>query len=199
VVGDCTGHGVPGAFMSIMGHNLLNQIVLEEETYSPAEILSKLDKRVSATLNKRTTKQEHHDGMDIAVCLIRKAQKKIIFAGANRPLLINRRNSVVEVKPDKFTVGGVVESTAKVFTEKEVKLDDADVLYLFSDGYQDQFGGTAHAAGKKLKYKRLQELLVTTPYNDLLHQKESLDRFFEEWKGHLEQIDDVTVIGIRVS
>jgi serine phosphatase RsbU (regulator of sigma subunit) len=198
VVGDCTGHGVPGAFMSIMGHNLLNQIVLEEETYSPAEILNKLDKRVSATLNKRSGKQEHHDGMDIAVCLIRKAHKKIVYAGANRPLVINRKNSVVEIKPDKYAIGGVFENTAKNFTEKEVKLEADDVLYLFSDGYQDQFGGTSSAAGKKLKYKRLQELLVTTPYNNLKHQAESLDKFFEEWKGNLEQIDDVTVIGIRL-
>ncbi|MCE3258931.1 MAG: nprA [Bacteroidetes bacterium] len=199
VVGDCTGHGVPGAFMSIMGHNLLNQIVMEEEIYSPAEILNRLDKRVSATLNKRSGKQEHHDGMDIAVCLIRKAQKKIIYAGANRPLLVNRKNSVLEIKPDKYSVGGVLDSSVKVFTEKELKLDEEDILYLFSDGYQDQFGGTTHAAGKKLKYKRLQELLVTTPYNNLKHQSESLDRFFEEWKGNLEQIDDVTVIGIKVS
>lgn len=195
VVGDCTGHGVPGAFMSIMGHNLLNQIVLEEEIYEPARILSELDKRVSATLNKKVNKAEHHDGMDIAICLIRKAQKKLIYAGANRPLVINRENSIMEIKPDKFAVGGAFNSGSKTFTDKEVKLNDNDVMFLFSDGYQDQFGGPK---GKKFKYKSLQELFLTTKGN-LVQQAEIFDKCFEEWKGGLEQIDDVTVIGIKLS
>jgi serine phosphatase RsbU (regulator of sigma subunit) len=194
VVGDCTGHGVPGAFMSIMGHNLLNQIVLEEEIHEPSKILTELDKRVTATLNKKTSKQEHHDGMDIAICLIRKAQKKLIYAGANRPLIINRSKSIIEIKPDKFAIGGAFNTGKKTFTDKEVKLDDNDVLFLFSDGYQDQFGGPK---GKKLKYKNLQELFLNTA-GGLKEQAEVLDKRFEEWKGALEQIDDVTVIGIKV-
>jgi serine phosphatase RsbU (regulator of sigma subunit) len=194
VVGDCTGHGVPGAFMSIMGHNLLNQIVLEEEIYEPSKILGELDKRVSATLNKKTGKDEHHDGMDIAVCLIRKSQKRVIYAGANRPLVINRAQSIIEIKPDKFAIGGAFNTGKKVFTDKEVKLDDNDVMFMFSDGYQDQFGGPK---GKKYKYKNLQELFISVKGN-LNEQAELFDKSFEEWKGAHEQIDDVTVVGIKL-
>jgi serine phosphatase RsbU (regulator of sigma subunit) len=195
VVGDCTGHGVPGAFMSIMGHNLLNQIVLEEEIYEPSMILGELDKRVSATLNKKVKGGEHHDGMDIAVCLIRKSQKKIIFAGANRPLIINRKSNIIEIKPDKFAIGGAFNTGKKDFTNREVTLSDDDVMFLFSDGYQDQFGGPK---GKKFKYKNLQELFMAASGN-LAQQAEAIDQCFEEWKGGLEQIDDVTIVGIKLS
>lgn len=196
VVGDCTGHGVPGAFMSIMGHNLLNQIVMEEKIWEPAKILKELDLRVLAVLNKKMSTQGYQDGMDMAVCLINKRENKVTFAGANRPLLVNRGGNVIEIKPNKFPIGGAYDSTKKVFTQHDVKLEDNDLLYMFSDGYHDQFGGPK---GKKFKYKHLQDVLMTTSQKGLKEQGVMLDHLFEEWMGSLEQLDDVTVIGIKLT
>ncbi len=204
VVGDCTGHGVPGAFMSIMGHNLLNTIVLEEKVWEPAQILKLLDQKVMATLNKKMSTQSYREGMDMAILLINKRENKITFAGANRPLLINRNGNVIEYKANKFAIGGGYDTpldegysdSKKLFTQHEVKLQENDLLYMFSDGYHDQFGGPK---GKKFKYKYLQEVLMTTAQNGLRQQGEVLETMFEEWKGSLEQLDDVTVVGIKLS
>jgi serine phosphatase RsbU (regulator of sigma subunit) len=194
-VGDCTGHGVPGAFMSILGHNLLNQIILEHGNTNPADILRLLDKQVSSALNKRGNKQEYNDGMDIAICVIDKQSKTLSFAGANRPLVIQRGDELMELKQNKFAIGGIQDGSCKLFMKQDIKISDQDVLYLFSDGYYDQFGGPS---GKKFKYKQLAEKFKSLANKPLSEQKKILSESFDNWRGNLEQLDDVCIIGIRI-
>ncbi|MBA2612775.1 MAG: tetratricopeptide repeat protein [Bacteroidetes bacterium] len=195
VVGDCTGHGVPGAFMSILGHNLLNQIILEEGTIAPGRILNILDKRVTNALNKRESKEANNDGMDMVICVIDKAHKKLTYAGANRPLVIRRAEQLIELKPDKHAIGGVQDSTCKLFTQQEINIQDEDVMYMFSDGYYDQFGGPK---GKKFKYKQLTGHILSMASKPLEEQKKILSDAIITWQGNLEQVDDICVIGIKI-
>jgi serine phosphatase RsbU (regulator of sigma subunit) len=195
IVGDCTGHGVPGAFMSILGHNLLNQIILEDEITDPSEILRILDKNVTNALNKKTSKKEYNDGMDIAICVVDKEKKSLSFAGANRPLVIKRGDELLELKPNKFAVGGIEDDRCKLFGKHELKVKDNDILYLFSDGYYDQFGGPS---GKKFKYKKLVDSITAIASLPLNEQKNILSNTFENWRGSLEQLDDVCVIGVKI-
>ncbi len=194
-VGDCTGHGVPGAFMSILGHNLLNQIILEYGITNPAEILRMLDKNISNALNKKGTKNEYNDGMDIAICAIDKKEKTLVFAGANRPLIIKRDNELIELKPNKFAIGGIQDDTCKLFGQQKMEAKPGDIFYLFSDGYYDQFGGPD---GKKFKYRRLVEHFKSIGNLELNEQKRSLENTLENWKGDLEQLDDVCVVGVKI-
>ncbi|MGE0567598.1 MAG: tetratricopeptide repeat protein, partial [Bacteroidia bacterium] len=195
IVGDCTGHGVPGAFMSILGHNLLNQIILEENILEPAEILETLDKKVISSLNKKGSSEKYNDGMDIGVVVIDRSNNKLRYAGANRPLVIKREGEIIELKQNKFAIGGMQLRNQKVFTQHEIETKKEDTLYLFSDGYYDQFGGPN---GKKLKYKMLKDMLVTNSEKSMQEQLTILSENFERWKGTLEQIDDVCVIGVRI-
>ena len=195
VVGDCTGHGVPGAFMSILGHNLLNQIILEDKVTSPGKILNLLDKRVSNSLNKRESKEEYNDGMDIVICVVDKLNNKIEYAGANRPLVIRRGEELIELKPNKHAIGGIQDSTCKFFSQQEISIQTNDVLYMFSDGYYDQFGGPR---GKKFKYKQLTSVILSMASTSLEEQKNLLSDTLETWRGNLEQVDDVCVIGVKI-
>lgn len=195
IVGDCTGHGVPGAFMSILGHNLLNQVILEERITDPAAILQLLDKRVSNALNKRSSKKEYNDGMDIAVCVIDKKNRKLAFSGANRPLVIKRGDELIELKPNKFGIGGIEDDRCKLFGKHEIEAKENDVFYLFSDGYYDQFGGPN---GKKIKYKNLVDHLKAISARPLQEQCNILLSTFENWQGNLEQLDDVCVVGVKL-
>lgn len=195
IVGDCTGHGVPGAFMSILGHNLLNQIILEEKITDPAEILRTLDKRVSNALNKKGAKKEYNDGMDIAICVIDKTKNVLGFSGANRPLIIKRGQELIELKPNKFGIGGIEDDRCKLFGKHEMEVKESDILYLFSDGYYDQFGGPN---GKKFKYKNLVEHISSISSKPLAQQEEILSNTFQNWQGNLEQLDDVCVVGVKI-
>jgi len=194
-VGDCTGHGVPGAFMSILGHNLLNQIILEYGITNPAEILRMLDKQVSNALNKKGTKKEYNDGMDIAICVLDKKKKNLLFAGANRPLVIKRGSELIELKPNKFAIGGIQDDSCKLFTQQEIPAMENDIFYLFSDGYYDQFGGPK---GKKFKYRQLVEKIVSIGNKPLEEQKNILAETLKAWQGNLEQVDDVCVVGVKI-
>ncbi|MEO6304155.1 MAG: tetratricopeptide repeat protein, partial [Bacteroidia bacterium] len=190
VVGDCTGHGVPGAFMSILGHNLLNQIILEDKITSPGKILNLLDKRVSNALNKRDSKAEYNDGMDMVICVVDKAKETLSYAGANRPLVIRRDEELIELKPNKHAIGGIQDSTCKLFTQQDISIKTEDVLYMFSDGYYDQFGGPR---GKKFKYKQLTGHILAMAQKPLKEQKNILAETLITWQGNLEQVDDVCV------
>lgn len=194
-VGDCTGHGVPGAFMSIIGHDLLNQVVMEDQVTQPSDILATLDKRISATLNKKGSKKEYHDGMDIAICLFDRGRKKLYFAGANRPLVIKKGSDLVELPASKFAIGGTQDSREKKFNQHEYMLEADDVVYLFSDGYHDQFGGVT---GKKLKYHQLKQYIRGLSQARVSEHHSFFARMFDDWKGDLEQVDDVCVIGIKL-
>jgi len=192
---DCTGHGVPGAFMSIIGYNGLNQIVNEYNVTQPDEILNRLNSIITNTLKQHADQSKIRDGMDMSVCCIDLKERKLEYAGANNPIFIVREGVVKEVKADKHPIGNFVGEKEFHFTNNRIELEEGDSLYLFSDGYADQFGGPR---GKKLKYTQFRELLLKHHLKPMKQQKIILDALFEEWRGDLEQIDDVCVIGLRI-
>ncbi|HEX8516605.1 MAG TPA: GAF domain-containing protein [Bacteroidia bacterium] len=192
---DCTGHGVPGAFMSIIGFNGLNQIVNELNHIRPADILTRLNKSITHTLRQRVEDSVIRDGMDMAICCIDLDTNKLEFAGAFNPLFIIRDNEVVEIKGDKQPIGNFLGQENYEFTNKEIDLLPNDKLYLFSDGFADQFGGPN---GKKLKYNYFRKLLLDNHAKPMEEQKVSIDRFFENWREGFEQIDDVCIIGVGI-
>jgi serine phosphatase RsbU (regulator of sigma subunit) len=198
---DCTGHGVPGAFMSIVGHNLLNQTVNEHHKTKPSEILDGLNIGLSKTLHQTFEESSVKDGMDIALCSLQKnntGSYTLQFAGANNPVWIVRAKTaeLIEIKGDKFPVGIFVGEELNKFNNKEIELFEGDSVYVFTDGYADQFGGER---GKKFKYKPLQQLILSIQHLNMKEQSDILDKTLINWKGNLEQVDDVLLIGIRVS
>lgn len=193
---DCTGHGVPGALMSIVGYNGLNQAVNEYKLTKPNEILNHLNKTVNYTLNKsRKEEITLQDGMDIALCCYDKENKKLEYAGAYNPLYLVRKGQLLEFKADRQAVGAFVENELKLFTNTEIPIEVGDIVYVFSDGYADQFGGDQ---GKKFTYKRLKDTLVSISSKTMDEQRHTLHLTFEHWKGTLEQVDDVCLIGIKL-
>lgn len=192
---DCTGHGVPGAFMSIIGFNGLNQIVNEYNYTKPADILTHLNKRISNTLKQHVEDSKIRDGMDVAICSIDLETNKLEFAGAFSPLFILRNNEVLKFKGDKHPIGNFVGMEEFVFTNNEIDLLPEDKIYIFSDGFVDQFGGPD---GKKLKYNYFRQLLLDNHKRPMPEQKEKINEFFEAWKTGFEQIDDVCIIGVAV-
>lgn len=190
---DCTGHGVPGAFMSIVGYNHLNQTIVETNGGTPAEILNLLNKHITEALHQKDG--ETRDGMDIAMIKLDSKRKYVEFSGANNPLYIVRNQQIQEIKGNKFPIGSYYENEVKEFTNHKVALQKDDMIYIFSDGYADQFGGDK---GKKLMYKNFRNILLEISMHPCDKQQHILDRYFQEWKGNHEQVDDVLVIGIRV-
>ncbi len=192
---DCTGHGVPAAFLNVMGNSLLNQIIHEMEITGPGEILKELNKRVLASVRNTDLTSKSDSGMDVAVCLYDRKTRKLTFSGAKRPLYYFSGEKLHILKGDYYPVGGGLYEEKREYTEHEVTLQSNDVLYLFTDGIVDQFGGEKD---KKFMYFRLRELLhslVDSPMDKQLAQiKENL----ETWKGRNEQTDDILIIGIRI-
>ncbi len=202
---DCTGHGVPGALMSVIGSTILNQTINRATVNNAGEALGSFNKKVSEALN--TIK----DGMDMALCIINFDKMELQYSGANNPIYIVKNSEIaeqgeessllrspdsqlIEVKATKQAIGADTTET-KVFANNSIKLQKGDCIYLFTDGYADQFGG---ANGKKYKYGRFKELLLRVNKHPMSQQKELLNQEFMSWKGNLEQVDDVLVIGIRV-
>ncbi len=192
---DCTGHGVPGAFMSIVGNNLLREAVNVYGLTKPFLILNSLNKNISKILHQTEELSTLKDGMDIALLSIDKSSNKIEFAGAYNSLWIIRENTLIEIQGDKHPVGAFVGEELKQFTPKEFTTQFGDILYLFTDGYADQFGGSK---GKKFKYKQLQQLLLENAHKSMQEQRELLNSTIEEWKGNLEQVDDILILGIKI-
>ncbi|CAG5086246.1 SpoIIE family protein phosphatase [Parvicella tangerina] len=190
---DCTGHGVPGAFMSLIGANALNQIINEKED-KPAHILNKLNKLSSEALNKSEEGIKVRDGMDLALCAISKDMKSLEYSGANNPLYLVRDGEISITKADKFAIASF-EDGEHHYTNHEFELKKGDLVYVFSDGYADQFGGVK---GKKFMYRQFRELLVSLKDEPMHRQKEILNDKIEEWKGTFEQVDDILVIGVRI-
>jgi serine phosphatase RsbU (regulator of sigma subunit) len=193
---DCTGHGVPGAFMSIIGNNALNAAVREEGFTTPSLILDYLNENVSDTLRQKTEDTMGiKDGMDIALISLDFKKMKLEYAGAYNPLYIMREGKLLETKGDKFPIGISIDDRLRKFTNHEMKIQSGDVIYIFSDGYADQFGGPL---GKKFKYDKFRSMLYevhTMPPNEQL--KIVKDRF-NRWRGGLMQLDDVLLIGMRI-
>lgn len=195
---DCTGHGVPGAFMSIVGNTLLNEIVNEKKITVPGDILLELHKGVKIALNQNAMEFERRDGMDITLCAFTDGSNEVQYAGANRPLWIYRKDRNYEleiIKATKFPIGGLELEEARVYQNHTVQLNNGDCLYLFSDGYADQFGGPK---GKKFMLTNLQKVLLENIEHPMEVQKQKLMEAFMDWKSDAEQIDDVLVIGIRI-
>jgi len=190
---DCTGHGVPGAFLSLIGHNSLNQIVNEHKIYKPSEILQALNRIVSKTLQNNLQATNIKDGMDMSICSLNLTTNVLQFAGAFNPLYLVRDNNIEEIKGDKIAIGSTPSAYTE-FTNNVIQLKEGDCIYLFSDGYADQFGGPK---GKKFKYSRFKELLIDINKKDMSEQHDILNSMIDEWQGDLEQIDDVCVIGFR--
>ncbi|MBU8891837.1 MAG: SpoIIE family protein phosphatase [Bacteroidales bacterium] len=191
---DCTGHGVPGAFMSIIGFELLRKITDDQGIEGADEILQHLNDGVAVTFGKAAENTKLKDGMDIALCVIDKKKAELEYAGAFRPLYLIRDNKIEETRGDRFSVGLLDEGESDQITRTTIKLQKDDIFYMFSDGYADQFGGPD---GKKYKYRRFRHLLLTIHKLPLEQQLTYFDRSFEDWKGELEQVDDVLIVGFR--
>lgn len=187
---DCTGHGVPGAMVSVVCHNALNRAVREFGYRKPSDILDQTRSLVIETFEKST--EEVKDGMDIAICVLNKNTNKLEFASANNRLYHIRNGELTDVKGDKQPIGKYTD--AQPFTQEEIEIEEGDQIYIFSDGYPDQFGGPNN---KKLKYKAFKQLLLDSVGMAPAQQHDFLNQSFETWKGDLEQVDDVCVIGVR--
>jgi len=193
---DCTGHGVAGAFMSLIGYNLLNQIVDKGEAISPAQILTLLSTQLVKSLNQDKEGAMSKDGMDISLCMVDTARKKIIFSGANSPLYFVRKGEIHQIKGDKFGIGWQRGGMHVMFTDHEVIVEEDDQFFIFSDGYAGQFGG--EGGNQKFMYNPFRELLVKISVLPPDYQKLALETTFQKWKGNTEQTDDVMVIGFKV-
>lgn len=193
---DCTGHGVPGAFMSMIGNTLLNQIVNEKQHITPAEVLRKLHIGVRKALKQDQAESKNRDGMDIALCCVDTKKQQILYAGANRPLLLIQHNELIEYKADKHSIGGLQMETERLFTDVAIPIVPQTYLYLFSDGYVDQFGGKDN---RKFMSKKFKELVMLVHERDFEEQCVIFDHTIEQWKEGYSQIDDIMVIGFRVA
>ena len=191
---DCTGHGVPGAFMSIVGYNLLKDILNNSNAITPAAIMDKMNDGVANTLHSGSSDNQTKDGMDMTLCALNYKTLELQFAGAFNPLYIVRNNELLQFKADKFPIGMFI-GEKQHFTNNSVQLQNGDNVYIFSDGYADQFGGPK---GKKFMAGNFRELLKEMSKLPIENQSINLNQTIEEWRGNLEQVDDILVIGIKV-
>ena len=190
--------GVPGGFMSMLGNSFLNEIVVENKIFKADQILNKLRSKIIHALEQKGGTQQK-DGMDMSLCVWNKLDNTLEFAGANNPLWLVRKNEnavteLVEVKADKMPIGLYLE-TETPFSSVTIQLQAGDIIYLCTDGYADQFGGPK---GKKLKYKPLIESLIKNSALPMSEQKMILDTTFNDWMHKHDQVDDVSLIGVKV-
>ena len=190
---DCTGHGVPGAFMSMIGMNLLFEIV-SHGVVEADKILDELHAGIRIALKQ--DKIDNQDGMDMTICVVKKKDKVVEFAGAKNSLLYIQKGELVRIKGDKFAVGGQQYESIRKYKKHTIKIDQPTIFYIFSDGYQDQFGGPNNM---KFLTRNFNNLLLKISNEDFLKQKEILDRTIEDWKENVKQTDDILVIGFKMS
>jgi serine phosphatase RsbU (regulator of sigma subunit) len=200
---DCTGHGVPGAFMSMIGNTLLNEIVIEKRIIEPGLILSQLHESVINTLHQNRGGQHAQDGMDISICSINAKKKEIKFAGAKNPIYFTKNSQIESIKGDAYSIGGMNPFSRKLkgtekkidFTTKQINYIDGMSIYLFTDGYMDQFG-----LNDKIQFnaKRFKKMLLDIHNEDPETQKKMISEKMEIWKGENRQLDDMLVIGFKV-
>lgn len=192
---DSTGHGVPGALLSLMGHNLLNQAVHERNLVRPSSILDYLNAGIQHTLNQYKIAGELRDGMDIALCVFDHHSRKVQFAAAINPMYIVRDGMLIQSKGNRFSIGSYFDNKMRPFTNQEMELQKGDLLYLFTDGYPDQFGGEDD---RKLSHRRFRELLMSIHHLPMDAQKKMLEDQLNVWMGGGKQTDDICVIGIHI-
>jgi len=193
VAADCTGHGVPGALMSMIGHELLDKIINVDKIAEPSKVLDIMSKGLEKIFSReKNVGLIIRDGMDIGICVVDRGKRRISFAGAFFPLYIIRDNRLISLDGDKYTLGMTIEG--KSYTTKEMDLLDDDMFYLFSDGYVDQFGGSEN---KKFMYRRFRYLLMTIYKFPVADQKAILEENIKTWMGNTPQIDDMLVIGFK--
>ena len=192
---DCTGHGVPGAFMSLIGTTFLDQLLIENETPLPSEILRGLDKKIVRSLRQAEGDDNIWDGMDMALCRINYNTNELIFAGASRPLFYIKDHNFMEIKSSIFSIGGYHKGVVKVFQDDVISFKKGDAFYIFSDGFADQFGGIKN---KRYSTKKMKELIFNIYKESTTSQQSLLNFEFKSWKGDSEQIDDVLVIGVKL-
>ena len=197
VAADCTGHGVPGAFMTVMGNDLLNEIVIESKIINPEKVICELDQKVHHTLVRKDQENTAQDGMDMAMIALHESDNQMIFSGAKNPMYLIREDKMHIIQGSKYPVGGgkFYENSNKSFEPHPIILKEGDVLYMFSDGFQDQFGGEQ---GRKYMKKRFRNFLHQISNKPMTEQKAILNQEFESWKGEQAQTDDVLVLGIRI-
>jgi serine phosphatase RsbU (regulator of sigma subunit) len=194
-VADCTGHGVPGAFMSMIGFNILNQIVINDNITEPDVILEELDKGVISALNQRHTGND--DGMDVAIVVIDSRKKLLSFAGARNSMIIIQDGEIEEYEGNERSIGGILTDNEEAFLKREIKLSGSNYIYSFSDGYPDQFGGRMN---KKFMNNRMRKLLYEIHTNSMDEQKRILENTIETWKSesNAKQTDDILVLGMHI-
>ncbi len=195
-MGDCTGHGVPGAFMALLAKNALDSVVIQQKIKSPKEVLERLDAYLRAQLGQDDTERKQgqsYDGMVLALCKIDKSQDVLTFAGAERPLWLIRNRQLQQWETSRDLIAGYAQQN-KSFDEVSIALHPGDKLYMFSDGFMDQFNGMSR---KKFSKRRFESLLVDISSYQMQEQKDILFATFERWRGKSLQIDDVIVVGIE--
>ncbi len=195
---DCTGHGVPGALLSLIGIELFRKIVVDHKIYEPAGILNEMNKGFEDLFFLQNGEYILTDGMDLAFCVFDKKNNVLTYAGAFNPVYIIRNNRLIEIPANRFSIGADSQNhymeLDRTFTSHKFPLERSDMIYIFTDGYPDQFGGPE---GKKFKYRRFRHLLLSIHNLPPENQKQYLAESMESWKGNHEQIDDILVIGIK--
>lgn len=192
--GDCTGHGIPGAFMSILSVTLLNEIVYVGGNYDTDSIINKLRENIILALSQSFDEEPIHDGLDLALCSFNLEYDLMQFSGAFNPAIIIRDKNVIELKADRMPVGIYIRDDVP-FTKHNFEINKGDIVYLFSDGFSDQIGGPR---AQKLRRKRFLELLVENSHKSMKEQKQELNDFMTNWRGCNDQIDDMLVLGLKI-
>jgi len=190
---DCTGHGVPGALLSIVGHNAINQTVNELGILQPSKVLDSMNTHIKKTLHQDKG-SDIRDGMDMALCTFDKTTNTLEYSGANNPLYVISEGKLTITKASKLTVGSMEEEKVEPPVNHSIQLKKGDCFYIFTDGFADQFGGKDN---KKFKTSRFQDLLISVNALPMLEQQNTIQKAFKEWIGKNEQVDDILVIGIR--
>jgi serine phosphatase RsbU (regulator of sigma subunit) len=192
--GDCTGHGVPGALMSILGISFLNEIMQSDINLNANRILNRMREKIMLALHQTGNCLDAQDSIDIGLCIIDCETGKLQFSGANRPLIMIRNGELTEYRPDKMTLGVAPVKEAS-FTNNCIETKPGDSFYLFSDGFSDQFG---EISDKKFKYKHFKRMIHSFEELPMSQQKKHLETAFNEWKGKAQQVDDVLVVGFQL-
>ncbi len=190
---DCTGHGVPGAMLSVLGMNIIQNALNVEKLTAPALLLRKLDGAIYKMFSRKREEHLLQDGMDISICVIDKETNTMEYSGTNNPVYIVRQGELLVIKPEKYSLGSY--QPEKVFETQQIALETGDVVYLFTDGYADQFGGHF---GKKLGYRKFKELLLEVSKNNITNYESFISDTLKTWSGEQEQVDDILLMGIRI-